>query len=124
MITKLYLGTRKGLLEAVRKSSGWEVSRLSFIGVQVPMLLPDSRDGALCVMRTRDGGATWEQLRVGLPQQHAYHLVFRHCLDVSADGRTLAFGSTTGSVWISEDGGDSWERLSAELPPVYCVRFG
>jgi hypothetical protein len=81
-------------------------------------------DGALCVMRTRDGGATWEQLRVGLPQEHAYHLVFRHCLDVSADGRTLAFGSTTGSVWISEDGGDSWTRLSAELPPIYCVRFG
>lgn len=81
-------------------------------------------DGALCVMRTRDGGASWEQLRAGLPQEHAYHLVFRHCLDVSADGRTLAFGSTTGSVWISEDGGDAWQRLSAELPPVYCVRFG
>ncbi len=81
-------------------------------------------DGALCVMRTRDGGASWEQLRSGLPQQHAYHLVFRHCLDVTNDGRTLAFGSTTGSVWISEDGGDTWERLSADLPPIYCVRFG
>lgn len=81
-------------------------------------------DGALCVMRTRDGGDTWEQLRVGLPQEHAYHLVFRHSLDVSEDGRTLAFGSTTGSVWISEDAGDSWTRLSAELPPIYCVRFG
>ena len=80
-------------------------------------------DGALCVMRTRDGGKTFEQCRKGLPQKHAYHLVYRHCLDVSGDGRTLAFGSTTGSVWISEDGGDSWERLSAELPPVYCVRF-
>lgn len=81
-------------------------------------------DAALCVTRTRDGGRTWEQLRNGLPQQHAYHLVYRHGLDVSADGRTLAFGSTTGSVWISEDGGDSWQRLSADLPPVYCVRFG
>jgi hypothetical protein len=81
-------------------------------------------DSALCVMRTRDGGKTWEQLRNGLPQQHAYHLVYRHCLDVTGDGRTLAFGSTTGSVWISEDGGDSWNRLSADLPPVYCVRFG
>lgn len=81
-------------------------------------------DAALCVMRTRNGGETWEQLRTGLPQQHAYHLVFRHGLDVSQDGRTLAFGSTTGSVWISEDGGDTWQRLSAELPPVYCLRFG
>lgn len=37
--------------------------------------------------------------------------------------RTLAFGSTTGSVWISENDGDTWHRLSADLPPVYCVRF-
>ncbi|WP_397381003.1 WD40/YVTN/BNR-like repeat-containing protein [Prosthecobacter sp.] len=81
-------------------------------------------DGALCVMRTRDGGQTFEALRHGLPQEHAYHLVYRHCLDVTGDGRTLAFGSTTGSVWISENGGDSWERLSADLPPIYCVRFG
>ena len=43
---------------------------------------------------------------------------------MSDDGGTLAFGTTTGSVWISEDAGDSWTRLSAELPPVYCVRFG
>jgi hypothetical protein len=43
---------------------------------------------------------------------------------VAADGRTLAFGTTTGSVWISEDAGDSWQRLSCDLPPVYCVRFG
>lgn len=81
-------------------------------------------DTSLCVMRTRDGGKTFEPLRNGLPQHHAYHLVYRHCLEVTSDGCTLAFGSTTGSVWISEDGGDNWERLSADLPPVYCVRFG
>jgi photosystem II stability/assembly factor-like uncharacterized protein len=81
-------------------------------------------DGALCVMRTSNGGQSFEPLRHGLPQEHAYHLVYRHCLDVTGDGNTLAFGSTTGSVWISEDGGDSWDRLSADLPPVYCVRFG
>ena len=47
MSNKLYLGTRKGLLEAVRGPGGWKVTRLSFIGVQVPMLLPDPRDGTL-----------------------------------------------------------------------------
>jgi hypothetical protein len=80
-------------------------------------------DGALCVMRTRDGGASFEPCRTGLPQEHAYHLVYRHCLDLTGDGNTLAFGSTTGSVWISEDSGNSWARLSADLPPVFCVRF-
>ena len=81
-------------------------------------------DASLCVMRTRDGGKTFEPLRKGLPQHHAYHLVYRHCLEVTSDGRTLAFGSTTGSVWISEESGENWQRLSADLPPVYCVRFG
>jgi len=42
----------------------------------------------------------------------------------AVDSRPPAFGSTTGSVWISEDSDDSWDRLSADLPPVYCVRFG
>ena len=62
-------------------------------------------------------------VRGGLPQEHAFHLVFRHSLDISGDGQTLAFGSTTGSVRISENGWDTWERLSAEPPPVYCIRF-
>lgn len=90
-------------------------------GVRDDMRVPV--DGALCVMRTTDGGETFVPLRKGLPQEHAYHLVYRHSLDVAEDGRTLAMGSTTGSVWISEDSGDSWQRLSAELPPVYCVKI-
>jgi len=80
-------------------------------------------DGAVCVTETRDGGATFTAHRAGLPQEHAYHLVYRHCLDVSGDGRVLAFGSTTGSLWASADSGQSWVRISAELPPIYCVKF-
>jgi photosystem II stability/assembly factor-like uncharacterized protein len=81
-------------------------------------------EGALSVMRTRDEGRSFTPARAGLPQEHAYHLAYRHGLAVAEDGRTLAFGTTTGSVWTSADGGESWQRLSAELPPVYCVRFG
>jgi len=35
----------------------------------------------------------------------------------------LIIGSTTGSLWVSEDGGDSWQSLSSHLPPVYAVTF-
>jgi len=80
-------------------------------------------DGQLVVARTRDGGLTFDVLRRGLPQQHAYDLVYRHGLDVDGSGRRLAMGSTTGGLWISEDGGDSWTGLAARLPPVYQVRF-
>ncbi|MCB1211974.1 MAG: hypothetical protein KDK97_21815, partial [Verrucomicrobiales bacterium] len=81
-------------------------------------------DGALVVNRTRDGGQTWQTLRSGLPQQHAYDLMYRHALDVDATGDRLAMGSTTGALWISEDQGDRFELINGHLPPIYAVRFG
>ncbi len=78
--------------------------------------------GALCVCRTEDGGATWTDLRAGLPQNHCYDVVFRHALDVKDD--QLAFGSTTGNLFVSNDRGDSWSSAGSYLPPIYSVRFG
>ncbi len=80
-------------------------------------------DGRFVVTRTTDGGRTWSQLDRGLPKPPAYDIVYRHALAISADGSVLAMGSTTGGVWISEDGGDSWTELPARLPPVYCLHF-
>ena len=79
--------------------------------------------GQVVVTRTRDGGRTCDVLRDGLPQEHAYDLTFRHALDVDGRGESLAFGSTTGSLWASDDQGDSWQCVSTHLPPVYAVRF-
>jgi hypothetical protein len=81
------------------------------------------KGGQVVVTRTRDGGQSFEVLRNGLPQEHAYDLVYRHALDVDADGECLVFGSTTGSVWASDNGGDSWQAVSSHLPPVYAVQF-
>ena len=47
----------------------------------------------------------------------------RHGMDIDETGDRLAFGSTTGSLWTTDDQGDSWQQFSAHLPPVYCVRF-
>ena len=77
----------------------------------------------LAVTRTTDGGRTWDVLSRGLPEGPVYDLVYRHGLDVSADGKQLALGSTTGGLWVSGDGGDGWQCLSAHLPPIYSVRF-
>ena len=91
----------------------------------VPATKDDKRipiNGQLVVNRTRDGGATFETLRAGLPQQDCYDIVYRHALDVDGAGRGLAFGSTTGGLWAIDDGGDAWQELSAHLPPIYCVR--
>lgn len=79
--------------------------------------------GRLVVNRTRDGGRTWEALGRGLPDHDAYHLIYRHSLDVDSTGVRLALASTTGSLWISEDAGDSWSLVSPDLPPIACVRW-
>ncbi len=81
-------------------------------------------DGKFVVNRTRDGGKTFESLSAGLPDAPAYDLVYRHALEVDSTGDRLVMGSTTGGLWISEDQGDTWDLISAHLPPVYCVRFG
>jgi hypothetical protein len=82
------------------------------------------RDGRLVVSRTRNGGATFETLSNGLPQHHAYDVVYRHGLDIDRTGQRLTIGSTTGGLWISEDGGEGWVEISHTLPPIYAVRFG
>jgi photosystem II stability/assembly factor-like uncharacterized protein len=79
-------------------------------------------DGGLQVARTRDGGASWEELREGLPQENAYDVVYRHAL--ANQGELLAFGSTTGNLYLSENRGESWQTVANNLPPIYSVRFG
>ena len=79
-------------------------------------------DGGLFVARTEDGGATWKELRRGLPQECAYDVVYRHAL-ANKEG-TVAFGSTTGNLYISEDGGEGFMNVASNLPPIYAVRFG
>lgn len=79
-------------------------------------------DGTVRVCRTDDGGATWKEQTNGLPEQHAWDLVYRHALDI-ATGDELAFGSTTGNLWFTADGGEHWESVSHHLPPIYSVRF-
>lgn len=80
-------------------------------------------DGKLVVTRTRDGGESFDVLSEGLPDVHAYDLVFRHALDIDNAGDRLVLGSTTGALWISENQGDSWHSVTRHLPPIYCTRF-
>ncbi len=80
-------------------------------------------DARLVVTRTRDEGGSFTTLSRGLPQVESFDLVYRHGLDISADGQRLAMASTTGNLWLSDDGGDSWACLSNYLPPVYALRF-
>lgn len=78
-------------------------------------------DGKLVVNRTDDGGKTFQTFSAGLPQTHAYHLVYRHSLALAADRQTLAMASTTGGLWVSADAGEHWHSVSHDLPPVAAL---
>ena len=78
-------------------------------------------DNSLCVSRTDDGGKTWKHFREGLPQNASFDITYRHALDVTGD--TLAFGTTTGNVYMSDNGGEKWNTLSNNLPMVHSVEF-
>ena len=82
-------------------------------GLRFPAVKDECRipvDGRFVVFRTRDGGQRFELLSKGLPESNAYDLVFRHCLEVDETGEQM-MGSSTGSLWISEDGGDHWQHV-------------
>jgi hypothetical protein len=92
----------------------------------VPAVKDETRvpvDAKVVVSRTRDAGKSWQILDRGLPAPPAYDIAFRHALDVDKSGDRLALGSTTGGLWISENGGDDWSCLSTHLPQIYAVRF-
>jgi photosystem II stability/assembly factor-like uncharacterized protein len=81
------------------------------------------KDGKLVVTRTRDGGTSFDVLSKGLPDAASYDLIYRHALAIDQTGERLVMGSTTGGVWITEDGGDHWHHLPERFPPVAAVTF-
>ncbi len=79
-------------------------------------------DLALCVCRTEDGGETWRKLTSGLPQDHCFDIVFRHAFVRRAT--TMAFGTSTGNLFVSENDGDHWQHLHGFLPRIDALAFG
>ncbi|MEK7331712.1 MAG: exo-alpha-sialidase [Candidatus Eisenbacteria bacterium] len=80
-------------------------------------------DGKLRVYRTRDAGASWEPLTRGLPQKDALETVLRDAM--AADPLNPAgiyFGTRSGQLWGSNDGGASWSLIRSGLPPIVCVK--
>jgi len=79
-------------------------------------------EGKLRVYRSRKGGNDWQALTSGLPQKDCYVNVLRDAMAVDElDPCGVYFGTTGGQVYASPDGGDHWEPIVRDLPPVLSV---
>jgi photosystem II stability/assembly factor-like uncharacterized protein len=77
--------------------------------------------GELTVARTTDGGQNWQPMRQGLPDD-CWANVLRGAMALDHhDPCGVYFGTTGGSVYSSADRGESWSRLSSDLPKILCV---
>jgi len=77
--------------------------------------------GKLAVFRSRDGGASWEARDRGLPER-SYSKVLREAMTTDdSDPAGIYFGTDTGKVFGSLDGGDEWFVVADDLPPIFAV---
>jgi hypothetical protein len=82
-------------------------------------------DGRLRVYRSEDGGRSWRAASDGLPQRHVYVTVLRDAMVADpARAGSFAFGTSSGHVFLTRDGGDHWTRITEYLPRVLCLCFG
>ena len=80
-----------------------------------------SIDARFVVWRSKDAGETWEPLTNGLPEP-AYLVTLRGAMATdTCDDAGIYVGTTTGQVFASRDGGDSWYLLADYLPPIYSL---
>jgi hypothetical protein len=92
----------------------------------IPLTPPDEGrympNAAAAVWRTHDGGDNWIRGDIGLPQHDAYLGVLREamaCDDLEPVG--VYFGTSTGELYGSADGGVNWDPIVLTLPPIWSV---
>lgn len=146
MSSMLLLGTRKGTVIFDRTNGGWRARDIMHEGVPVCYAARDGRDGTLWssldhghwgpkLSRSRDDGASWEDVSIKYPGGARYIVKTLPTPDFDPDAPTgqpeyqdatvykiwhLAFGSDAqpgrmyagtipGGLFMSDDGGDNWE---------------
>lgn len=79
-------------------------------------------DAKAAVWRTRNGGASWQALRQGLPQRDAYLTVLRQAMATDRlDPAGVYFGSSGGALFVSADEGERWTCIAQHLPSILSV---
>src|SRR6266536_593513 len=78
------------------------------------------RGGQAAVYRGDLAGGGLERCRTGLPEWFDEN-IDSYCLDAHPDGSFVAFGTSEGRVFASDDAGLNWADFASGLPPVRRV---
>ena len=81
-----------------------------------------SPDGKPATYMTRNAGKTWARQDKGFPKSQAWWTVKRQAFSTDAhDPLGLYVGTSSGELWGSRTGGESWTCLARHLPEIYSV---
>ena len=73
------------------------------------------------IVRTTDGGDTWEKVPVDLPD---FTRAFATALAIATDAPDQVYaGLCTGELLFSDDGGDSWTKLDVRVPEISDMQY-
>lgn len=115
-----WLGTDVGLFRAERPDGPWQamVSGAAITGISAGkqdelVLISTAEEGLL---RSEDGGNTWEDANAGLPGEA---VVAIHRSPTFEQDRTI-FVATESGIFRSRNGGRAWRQLPLEVEEVQC----
>jgi hypothetical protein len=136
MSDRLFVATRKGLFQIVRRTGRWTLGEPAFLGDPVTAVLPDRRDGTLYaalnlghfgvkMRRSSDGGRTWEEHAApaypadGVSEKPAkLDQVWTLEPGGTDEPGVVWAGTIPGGLFRSRDRGESWslQRTLWDLP--------
>ena len=84
-----------------------------------------SPGGQPAIYCSQDGGETWFRQDIGLPMRNAWLTVLKKGLTTdNVNQAGVYFGTTSGSLWMSDNAGNSWRQIAIHLPKILAVETG
>ena len=81
--------------------------------------------GQPAVYCSQDGGDSWFRQDIGFPMWHAWFTVMSKAMvSDHYDSVGLYIGTTNGSIWHSDNDGNSWRQIITHLPKIYALEVG